>query len=453
MEPITLEEVLRAVEGRLAGGIAADAVFTDVSIDSRHIKPGALFVPIAGARFDGHNFIEQAFAQGAVAALCERDMEASGPLIRVGDTTAAFQAVAGAYRDKFRIPFVGITGSVGKTTTKELVSCVLSTQYQTLKNQGNFNNQTGVPLTLLRLESAHEAAVVEMGTNHFGEIAALAKIVRPDVCVFTNIGDAHIEYLGSREGILKAKCEMLDYRAPDAPIIINGGDPLLCTLKEQYPNVYSYGTDASCDVYAADIHERGLDGSSFIAHFGKDSLPLDIPAPGSYMVERALSALCVGLALHIPPEKIAAGIASYAPISGRMAIEKTERFTILNDAYNASPTSVAASIDIAAKAEKRRVLILGDMFELGKDELLYHREIGAYAARKGIELILCVGYLSRAIYDGAKEAGAKQVVHFNDKDALKRALPNLLMQGDTILIKASNGMKLQELASFIKENA
>lgn len=449
MEAFTVEELLRATNGVLQGDLIGDAVISEVCIDSRCVVPGALFVPIKGDRFDGHDFIEQAFAQGALCALCSDDRKSGGNLIRVHDTGEAFQKIAGAYRNKFSIPFVGVTGSVGKTTTKELISDVLSQKYTTLKNQGNLNNQTGVPLTLLRLNHSHEAAVVEMGTNHFGEIARLAKIVRPSVCVFTNIGDAHIEYLGSREGILKAKCEMLDFRDDDAIIIANGDDSLLRGLKERYTNVLLYGFGAGNDVYATDIRERGLDGSSFIAHYRGTQQQIDIPAPGSYMVSRALCAIAVGAHLGVTPAQIAAGVAAYAPISGRMTIEKTERFTILNDAYNANPTSVAASIDITAKAEGRRVLILGDMFELGKDELLYHRQIGAYAAKKGIELILCVGRLSSAIYDGAKEEGGN-VIHFNDKEALKTALHELLLPGDTILIKASNGMKLQELSSFIQ---
>ncbi len=452
MEKFTIGEILKATGGRLSGNISHDFAVTNVLIDSREIVPGSLFVPISGAHFDGHSFIGQAFSGGAAVSLCSRpDIKTDLPLIFVDDCTEAFKQIAGAYRAKFAIPFVGITGSVGKTTTKELIANVLSRKYRTLKNQGNLNNQTGVPLTLLRLDHSYEAAVVEMGTNQFGEIAALAKIVRPELCVFTNIGEAHIEYLGSREGILKAKCEMLDYRSPNAPIIINGDDELLCTLKSSYPNVISYGLDPACDVYATDIRENGLEGSLFTAHFNGLTLPVHVPAPGSYMVQRALCALAVGLALDVPPDEIAKGIAAYAPVSGRMAIEKTEKYTVLNDAYNASPTSVAASIDIAAKANGRRVLILGDMFELGKDELLFHKQIGEYAAHKEAELILCVGKLSEAIFEGAKAAGG-DALHFSDKESLKAALPGLLLSGDTILIKASNGMKLQDLSGYIREN-
>lgn len=450
MEHFTVQDVLTATGGSLIGDIAGDVPISDVVIDSRQVKPGVLFVPIIGENFDGHDFISQSLDQGAILSLSDRRLEERRPYILVDNTVNAFQAIAGAYRALFSIPFIGVTGSVGKTTTKELIASVLSQKYNTLKNLGNLNNQLGVPRTLLRLDSGHEAAIIEMGTNHFGEIASLAKIVRPDVCVFTNIGDAHIEYLGSREGILKAKCEMLEYRSADAPIIVNGDDPLLYALRDEYPNVISYGSDCVCDVYASDVEELGLEGSSFTACFGGQSLRVNVPAPGSFMVQRALCAIAVGLALEVPPKKIAEGISLYAPVSGRMTIEKTGRYTILNDAYNASPTSVAASIDVTVKTEGRHVLILGDMFELGKDELHYHREIGAYAAGKKADLILCVGKLSRAIYEGAQSVGGN-ALHFKDKKSLLAALPKLLQSGDTILIKASNGMKLQDVADFIKE--
>ncbi|MDO5111302.1 MAG: UDP-N-acetylmuramoyl-tripeptide--D-alanyl-D-alanine ligase [Clostridia bacterium] len=450
MEHFTLADAIAACDGQPTGDMPMDARLYDICIDSREAAPGTLFVPIVGERFDGHDFIPQALGAGAVAALTERSDPAPLPLIRVQDTTAAFRAIAGAYRRHFAIPIIGVTGSVGKTTTKELIHCVLSQKYNTLKNEGNLNNQTGVPLTLMRLTNAHQAAIVEMGTNHFGEIDALAKIVRPDVCVFTNIGDAHIQHLGSREGILQAKCEMLPYRSPDAPIIVNGEDALLRTLKDSYDNVLTYGADSSCDVYASDIDEMGLEGTRFIAHFGDESLPVTVPAPGSYMVLRALCALCVGLALDVEPARIAAGIEGYTPMSGRMAIVKTPRYTIINDAYNANPTSVAASIDVATASEGRCVLILGDMFELGKEELKYHREIGEYAVHRNADRILCVGELSRAMCDAAQAAGGN-AVHFADKDALLSALPDMLEQGDTILVKASNGMKLQDVAQYIEE--
>ena len=451
MDNFTIQDVLTACGGVLYGSLDAATPVSDITIDSRMISPGVLFVPIIGDKFDGHDFIAQALDQGAIASLSDRALNEKRPYILVKNTLEAFQAIAGAYRAQFSIPFIGVTGSVGKTTTKELIFSVLSQKYKTLKNLGNLNNQLGVPRTLLRLDSGHEAAIIEMGTNHFGEIESLARIVRPDVCVFTNIGDAHIEYLGSREGILKANCEMLAYRSPDASIIINGDDALLCTLRDEYPNVISYGSDPSCDIYSDDIEELGLEGSKFTAHFGGQTLAVTVPAPGSFMIQRALCAIAVGLALEVPANKITEGISLYAPVSGRMTIEKTTRYTLLNDAYNASPTSVAASIDVAVRAEGRHVLILGDMFELGKDELHYHREIGEYAAGKKAELILCVGKLSKAIYEGALSVGGN-AVYFKDKKSLLASLHTLLKPGDTILVKASNGMKLQDVADYIKEN-
>lgn len=450
MERFTLNEAVRAAGGKYTG-VGAEEPLTSVTIDSRAVQPGSLFVPIVGDRFDGHDFIGAALEKGAVAALCERAELCRENVIGVHSTLAAFRAIAGAYRDKFGIPFVGVTGSVGKTTTKELIHCVLSERYDTLKNEGNLNNQTGVPITLLRLEAHHTAAVVEMGTNHFGEIDALAAIVKPDVCVMTNIGESHIEHLGSREGILKAKCEMLAHRKPNARIIVNGDDDMLCTLKGKYENLITCGMTKDSDVYATDIADLGYEGSRFTAHFQEESVEITVPAPGKHMIMNALCAAAVGQALGVSLDEAARGIAGYVPASGRMTMVRAAKVTVLNDAYNASPTSVRGAIDIAAAATGRSVLILGDMLELGKNEMEYHRSVGEYAAHSGADLLLAVGPLSRATYEGAKAAGGN-ALHFEDNAALTAALDGLLRPGDTVLVKASHSMRLEEVAAYIAQN-
>jgi len=453
MKAISVEFILKATEGRLVGDPSLlKREISRISTDSRSLEGGELFIPIVGERFDGHDFLDTALQKGAALALSARDVSTRLPYIRVEDTTRAMQALARAYRDLFhRIPFVGVSGSVGKTTTKELIYSALSPRYVTLKNMGNLNGQTGVPMTLFNLEDSHEAAIIEMGMNHFGEMDVLGRMVQPDICILTNIGDCHIEFLGSREGILKAKSEMFAHRNPHGHILVNGDDPLLYPLKRRYPRVLTYGMDPKNDVWASDMRDEGLMGSHFVAHFEGRTLPLFVPAPGIYMVRNALCALTVGRLLGVDPESIARGIHAFVPSAGRMQILHTEKLTLLNDAYNANPTSVAASIDVATSVEGRKVLILGDMFELGKDELLYHFETGRHAAKKHADLILCVGHLSRSTYEGAIHEGG-MARHFNDVESLLKALPNLLHTGDTVLVKASNSMKLGNVVRYLQEN-
>lgn len=453
MKPITLNFVLQSVGGSFSGDPSLlKKTIRALSIDSRSIGPGELFVPIVGERFDGHDFLDEAYQKGALAALSNRMADTRLPLILVEDTTRAFQRLAQAYRDCFPgVPFVGVTGSVGKTTTKELIYSVLSTRYLTLKNKGNLNNQTGVPLTLFALEDTHEAAVIEMGMNHFGEIDALARIVKPDICVLTNIGDCHIEFLGSREGILKAKSEMFAYMNPEGHILVNGDDTLLYPLKRRYERVLTYGIDPKNDIWASDIQDLGLMGSQFTAHFEGRTLSLFVPAPGLYMIRNALCALATGRLLGVDAESIRQGLRAFVSTAGRMHILRARTLTVLNDAYNANPTSMAASIDVATAVEGRSVLILGDMFELGKEEHLYHYETGSYAVQKGAALILCVGKLSHSIFAGVQDAGGA-ALHFEGLAALREALPDLLLPGDTVLVKASNSMKLGSVVDFIMKN-
>jgi len=450
MKKITLREIITAVDGSFSGDDALlNREIADVSIDSRTIAQNALFVAIKGGRFDGHSFIPDVLEKGAAAAISSQKMD--GNIILVEDTLAAYQKLAAYYRNLFDIPFVGITGSVGKTTTKELVSTVLSQHFRTHKNVGNLNNQTGVPQTIFKLNDEHEAAVIEMGTNHFGEIDSLARMVQPDICVITNIGESHIEFLGSKEGILKAKSEMFAHRRPNGKIIVNGNDPLLRTLIGKYDDLITYGIGSECDIYATDLQENALEGTHFTAHFSGTKAEMFIPAPGEYMVQNALCALAIGISLGMDIKSIADGLSAFQPPSGRMHIIKKENFTIINDAYNANPTSMAASIKTVCTLDGRSVLILGDMYELGKNELDYHKQIGEFAAGQKADLLLCVGKMSFEMYMGAMSKGCR-AMYFANKDVLLRELPELLEDGDTILIKASHGMHLEEIAAWLDEN-
>jgi len=452
MVPFTLASAADACGGKFYGekNLLTQNVL-GVSIDSRTVGKGFLFIPIRGERFDGHDFIETAYRAGALCCLSEKPIEGGVPYILVPSTQDAFQMIAAYYRSLFPIPAVAISGSVGKTTTKELVAGVLSQKYRVLKNEGNLNNQTGVPLTILRLERSHEAAVIEMGMNHFGEIRSLARIVRPNVCVLTNIGEAHIEFLGSKEGILNAKTEMLEFMEPGGHIVVNGDDPLLAQLASRYANVITVGMGKNNLVRAENLVDMGFGGTRFTVNDEGKTIFLHIPCPGSHMVMNALTALAVGRLLGVDEEQIQAGIANFKPTSGRMDIVEAGSITVINDAYNANPTSMAASLGILAKAAGRKVCILGDMLELGVGEAQYHHDIGQYAAELGIDCILCVGRLAENICEGARAKGA-DAQHFPDKELLIGALPSLIQPKDTVLVKASHGMRLDTVADWLIKN-
>lgn len=439
MLPMTVSEIAQAVGGELTGTpISGETAITNVVIDSRDIPANALFVPILGDRFDGHDFIPTARKNGAVCVLSSRPLN-DGPYILVDDTLAALQAIASHYRDKFTIPVIGITGSVGKTSTKEMLYSVLSTQLCTLKTLGSFNNQTGVPLTLFRLEPTHQVAIIEMGTNHFGEIETLSKIVKPTVCLFTNIGVAHIEFFGSREGILQGKTEMLHGMQPGGHVIVNGDDDLLVTI----PDALCYGFSETCDVRATDIRDLGLRGSLFSVTYQNRRVRVRVPAPGLHSIRNALAAIATGLTLGLSLEALAAGVESYTPPTGRMDIRFTDRMTVIDDTYNANPTSVEASIDAMSGATGRRVCILGDMLELGEQSPAYHAEVGRYAIEHQIDLLLCVGPESRHTYEAAIALSPKSALYFETQQAMLEQLDDLLCSGDTVLVKASRGMHLE----------
>ena len=439
MIPFSVQKAVEITGGHFVGDEALlSGAFDSVSIDTRTMAPGALYVPVKGDVFDGHRFIPQAFEKGAKLTLSEVDVPY--PHIRVDNSVQAFQALAHAYRCLFDIPLVGITGSAGKTTTRGMVSAVLSTHYRTHSTTGNLNNQTGVPQVLFGLEPEHQCAVVEMGTNHFGEIDALAKMSEPTVCVITNIGEAHIEFFGSREGIFRGKAEMLAHMRPGGKIIVNGDDEYLSTI----PGAFTFGFGNGNDLRAEDAREDDLFGASFTACWDDQRLPVRLQVPGHHMILNALAAVAVGLTLGVPAEKIQQGLSDFAPISGRMAVEKLPRFTLLNDVYNANPTSMEASLQVLSRAAGRKVCILGDMLELGDQGQALHARVARKAADLGIDLILGVGPL---FHDAAKAAGG---LGFSTQEEMLDRLPSLLQTGDTILVKGSRGMHLETTAAKIR---
>lgn len=438
MAEFTIKELLEATGGTLYAPLDEQFKITGATIDTRTLKPGDLYVPIRGEVFDGHRFIEKAIELGAPLVLSE--IETDAPHIRVVNCVLAYQNIAKLHRDRFDIPVVCITGSVGKTTTKDMVRSVLSARFHVHATVGNLNNQTGVPTTVLQLDPSHEVSVMELGTNHFGEIAAIARVTQPTICLFTNIGEAHIEFFGSRKGIFKGKTEMLQYARPGARILVNGDDDLLRTI----PGAIRYGLSPDCDVKADHIVSDGLEHTSFTAHFFGHSMPVELSVSGDYMVRNALAAIAVGTLLGMKEEELLQGLNSFRPASGRADILHTAHYTLIDGTYNANPTSMEAALKLLAGAKTRRVCIFGDMLELGENAPVYHERIGRIACDLGIEKMICIGPLARHAAVGDCS------VWYPDQESLAKDLSVLLKDGDTVLVKASQGMHLVKTLNYLK---
>jgi UDP-N-acetylmuramoyl-tripeptide--D-alanyl-D-alanine ligase len=453
MKNMTLLNIAKACNGELFTiGNTREREVQGVVIDSRLVKKDYLFIASKGERVDGHDYIELAIRQGAMAVICENAPSAIAiPYILVKDSLLALKDIARWYRMQLSIPVVGITGSVGKTSTKEYVSSVLSRRYNVLKTEGNYNNEIGLPLTILQISKDHEIAVLEMGISDFGEMHRLSAIAKPDYCLLTNIGQCHLENLGSRQGILKAKSEIFDYMSEDGGVIINGDDDMLSTIrnvKNRAP--IRYGLSYDNDIYADNIISLGLSGSNFSLHIKGETFSVNTPMPGNHMILNALAAATIGSMLGLNGQEITQGIEHIQPVSGRNHIIRHERYTIIDDCYNANPVSMKAAIDLLVLADTRRVAILGDMGELGEDEEKLHKEIGIYAASKNVDLILCVGKLSLHIYEGAAISllnNESRVLYFETQDQLIKSLPELLVKGDTILVKASHFMGFEKVVN------
>ena len=443
MKPITLREVAAACNGELHGD--PDIQITSIVTDSRKAGKDSLFVAIKGERADGHRFIPATAGQGAVCALCEEAPDCGVAYILVESTLIALKGIAEYYRSLFTIPFIGITGSVGKTSTKEFISSVLSQKYRVHKTSGNFNNELGVPITLFGLEEDHEVAVIEMGISGFGEMTRLAKMVRPDISVITNIGCCHLENLGDRDGVLKAKTEMFTYLKDNGTIILCHDDDKLSTVTEYNgirPIFYGTGDD---EYRAEDIVEHGLLGVGCTLIHGDSRIEVTVPTMGRHNVLNALCAMAVGDKLGLTAEEIKRGIESFKNVGSRNRIIKTDRYTIIDDCYNANPTSTKAGLDTLATLSGRRVAVLGDMKELGKDALSLHREVGAYAKEKSIDCLIAVGELSKAAAEGYGEGAW----YFPDVESCIEGLKELVKQDDTILVKASHSMHFEKITEAL----
>lgn len=453
MKAMSLKEIAAACGGHYYGDESKlNKKVCGVAIDSRKIEEGYLFIPIKGARVDGHTFISQVMEKGALCTLSEKPLDAEADTyILVDSCEQALKDLAEHYRRALGIKVVGITGSVGKTSTKEMIASVLSQKYNVLKTAGNFNNEIGLPLTIFNIREEHQVAVLEMGISDFGEMHRLAKMARPDICVITNIGLCHLENLIDRDGILKAKTEMFDFAAPDAKYILNGDDDKLITVKEWdgCEPIY-FGLSTELDAFAEDIHSLSLKGIACTICLGDNSFQVTIPIPGHHMVYNALAGALVGRELGLSSEEIKAGIKALVPVTGRNNLIETENFLIIDDCYNANPISTKASLDVLATADTRTVAILGDMFELGEQEKELHYGVGQHAAEKEIDLCICIGELSQETAKGAIACSDTEVKHFNTKAEFLTQADSLLKKGDTILVKASHGMEFPEIVEKLQ---
>lgn len=447
MRGISVKQAAEIVNGKLYGTQGLDSEILGVTIDSRKVENGYMFAALKGERVDGHDYIAKAFELGAFCCIAEKLPEdISGTVIIVPDVAAALKILAENYRKRFDIPVIGIAGSVGKTTAKEMIASVLSQKYNVLKTEKNLNNELGVPLTIFRIEPEHEVAVIEMGISDFGEMGRLAMMVRPTMAVYTLIGHAHLERLHDRNGVLKAKAEMLDFMPDDGTVFLNADDDLLAKL-DCRQNKVLYGTKDNADVKAENILSDSLSGLSCDIVSGDRRIPVKVPSYGSHMVYAALEGAAVGLAMGLSNAQIAAGIAAYETVGRRANVCDTGFITLVDDCYNANPDSVMCAVDSLKSVDGRKVCILGDMLEMGENKAELHAKVGKYASDNGVDMLLTVGELSKNTCTAAEEISS---LHFDTNAELITGLPELIEKGDTVLVKASHSMKFDEISDALK---
>lgn len=449
MKNLTLKNIAAACGGRLVGAEGrGEREIRFVTTDSRQAGEDCLFAAIAGTRVDGHDYISEVLEKGALCVLAERLPECcEGPAVLVESVPTALQGLAEFYRSGFDIPVIGVTGSVGKTTAKEMLYAVLSEKYCVHKTAGNFNNELGVPLTLFGLREEHTAAVVEMGISDFGEMTRLTRMVRPDIALFTIIGHSHLETLGSREGVLRAKSEILQCVPENGTVLYNGDDDLLPGLDCGARRVVTFGLGAGCAVRAENVRtlENGFTACEIVS--GPRRITAEIPAYGNHMVYAALSAAAVGMELGLTDAEIERGIANFEGVGHRSRLLRTGKLTIVDDCYNANPTSTASAVRSLSGLPGRKVCVLGDMLDMGEQSESLHRGIGALCRERGVELVLTCGEMMRF---AAAEAG-EAARHFESREKLIAALPELIRPGDAVLVKASHSMGFDEVCRVLEQ--
>lgn len=456
MADFSLKEILKATGGRLVNA-KDNKMFKGVSTDTRNIQPGNLFVALVGERFDGNEFVGQAAEKGATGVIVSKSVTVPDDVtvIEVENTLIALQQLARFHRERFTIPVIAVTGSNGKTTTKDMIAAVLSGRFNVLKTEANFNNEIGLPLTLLKLEQSHEAAVVEMGMRARGEIQELAEIALPTVGVVTNVGETHMEILGSLDNIAAAKAELVEAIGHDNLVVLNADNPYVSAMQNKTQGkVVLYGLNPGASVRAENMvsGENGQLVTRFDCLSARGSIPIVLHAVGMHNIYNALAAIAVGWELGLKLSEIQAGIANFVPGAMRLEIKKYGEYTVVNDVYNASPLSMTAALDTLDRiSQGRKIAVFGDMLELGEAAIEAHRKIGRQAAEKGIEVLLTVGELAKYIADAAREHGIKEVQDFDGHREAIEALRNIMKPGDYILFKGSRGMKMETMLETFKD--
>lgn len=458
MKNLTVETIVKICNGSLYGEEfikESQKEAAGVVLDSRLLEKDDIFIATKGEKVDGHKFISSVFGKGALAVICENvPEEITGPCIQVKDSFIALKQVAAFYRQQLDLKVIGVTGSVGKTSTKEFVAGVLSAKYKVWKTQGNFNNEIGLPLTVLQLREEHEIAVLEMGISDFGEMHRLSEIAKPDICILTNIGQCHLEFLGDRDGVLKAKSEIFDFMNPEGTIFVNGDDDKLITLKEtRKEKLVTFGRNQTNDVFATKEVSKGLLGSVVDVQGKINISEVQVPLPGEHMVLNALAASAVADLLGLTQDEIKEGMKKVEAVSGRSNIIPFKDFVMIDDCYNANPVSMKAAIDLLQSANGRKVAILGDMFELGEEEKNLHYEVGQYTVGK-VDILICIGNLAKYIYEGAIQGKNEDtfMIYLKEKEELYSQLENIIMPQDTVLLKASHGMGFADIVSRFQKN-
>ena len=454
MQVLNISDIVEATGGTLLYG-SADTEIKSVTTDSRKVGDNALFVPIIGDR-DGHDFIPSTIKNGVKAVVIHKDVEINSDVcvIKVPDTLKALGDIARFYKEKYNILTVSITGSVGKTTTKDIVYSALNQGVCTMKTQKNFNNHIGVPLTVFDIEKEHKIAVIEMGMSHFGEIDYLSSIVNPDIAIITNIGMSHIENLGSQEGIFKSKMEITNRFKKGNTLIVNGDDKFLSKTKGmgEYDVIY-YGKDnPDNDVYAKDIKDFGLYGTEFVAVVNNREYPVKVTIPGAHNVYNALAAICAAKVCGIDIKTAIEGIKNTKLTENRLEVEEVRGMTLIKDYYNAAPDSIRAALSLMPTAKaKRLVAILGDVLEMGDHAKDAHYALGKSVVDNGIDMLITAGENAKYIADGAKDLGFKNAHSFMTTDEACEFVKGALCEGDAVLIKASHGMHFEKIYNAIKQ--
>jgi len=440
-----------------SGSYDGNVIAQRYSIDSRTIQPGDLFFAVKGERLDGHDFVEQALSKGAIAAVVRKDQLGrylvNTPLLPVDDTLVALQTLATAVRRLWGKPLIGITGSTGKTTTKEAITHALSSRFRMLKSEGNFNNHFGLPLTLLRLEPEHDAAVIEMGMSHAGEIAALAKIAQPEIGVVTNVAPVHLEFFNSLADIARAKYELIESLPSGGTAVLNADDEYVSQFgRDFHGKVVLYGFRSPADVRAENVKHHGAEGSTFDVVVGGCREKASLPLVGAHNIYNALAAVAVGIERGLTLSEALGALATLAPADKRGEVVKLGNITIINDCYNSNPKALDAMVDaLAAMPAKRRIVVAGEMLELGAAGEEMHRSSGRHMAERKIDVLVGVRGLAQSMVDSARESGMRAEFLATPQEA-GEWLARETREGDVVLLKASRGVKLEQALEYWKSH-